>query len=228
MASWEKSQGGESYAGDGGGDAEGYCVSPPLYPPLSHRLFASAGEIGDGYFRQIQPVVANLPYASIPGNHEAGQNFTHYKMRFASVAENAGVASGSNTNMFYSFDDGLAHWVLWNSEAFWAQPLDSQTAMINWLRADLAAANANRAAVPWLIAVAHKAWCVRLPRAARCKRALPLRISLHPPFAPRYPSFQVDGRDDSVPVGRWVRRVENAGRGGHRFFHKRTYSLLRP
>jgi len=47
--------------------------------------------------------------------------------------------------------------------------------MINWLRADLAAANANRAAVPWLIAVAHKAWCVRLPRAARCKRALPLR-----------------------------------------------------
>jgi hypothetical protein len=77
--------------------------------------------------------------------------------------------------MFYSFDDGLAHWVMWNSEAFWAQPVDSQTAMINWLRADLAAANANRAAVPWLIAVAHKAWCVRLPRAARCKRALPLR-----------------------------------------------------
>jgi hypothetical protein len=31
--------------------------------------------------------------------------------------------------------------------------------MENWLAADLAKANANRAAVPWIIALAHKAWC---------------------------------------------------------------------
>jgi hypothetical protein len=74
------------------------------------------------------------------GNHESANNYTHYKMRFASIAENAGVRSGSFTNMFYSFDSGLAHHVMWDTEAFWSQPLDSQTAMINWLRADLAKA----------------------------------------------------------------------------------------
>lgn len=86
------------------------------------------------------------------------ENFTHYKARLASIAQQAGVNSGSGTNMFYSFDHGNAHFVLWDSEAWWAQSADSQQAMINWLQADLAKANANRAAVPWVISLAHKAW----------------------------------------------------------------------
>ncbi len=92
------------------------------------------------------------------GNHEVGSNYSHYRTRFASIATNAGANSGSFTNMFYSLDDGLTHFIFWDSEAFWSQPVDSQTAMVNWLRADLAAANANRAAVPWVIALAHKTW----------------------------------------------------------------------
>jgi len=52
----------------------------------------------------------------IPGNHESAANYTHFKMRFASVAENAGVNSGSGTNMFFSFNDGLIHFVMWDSE----------------------------------------------------------------------------------------------------------------
>jgi hypothetical protein len=34
-------------------------------------------------------------------------------MRFASIAENAGKNSGSGTNMFYSLDDGLVHYIFW-------------------------------------------------------------------------------------------------------------------
>ncbi len=101
-----------------------------------------------------------------------GSNFTHYRTRFASVAENAGARSRSNTNMFYSLDDGLTHFIFWDSEAFWAQPVDSQTAMLNWLRADLAAANANRAAVPWVVALSHKTWwmdpTIQCPSGAGC------------------------------------------------------------
>ncbi len=99
-------------------------------------------------------------------------NFSHYKMRFASIAENAGVNSGSGTNMYYSLDDGLTHFIFWDSEAFWAQPLDSQTSMINWLKADLAKANANRAAVPWIISLSHKTWwmdsTIQCPGGAGC------------------------------------------------------------
>jgi hypothetical protein len=60
--------------------------------------------------------------------------------------------------MFYSFDEQLVHFVMWDSEAFWSQPADSQTAMTNWLIADLAKANANRGVVPWVIALSHKTW----------------------------------------------------------------------
>jgi len=50
-------------------------------------------------------------------NHESGNNYTHYKQRFASIAENAGTRSASYTNMYYSFDHGLAHYIMWDSEA---------------------------------------------------------------------------------------------------------------
>lgn len=146
------------------------------------------GEVGDGYMRQLEPVISRMPYMGIPGergrapldpagsvarltppspppvivqppgNHESASNYSHYKTRFASVVENAGANSGSGTAMFYSFDDGLAHFLMWDSEAFWSQPADSQLAMLNFIQADLAKANANRAAVPWIISLAHKAW----------------------------------------------------------------------
>ena len=96
----------------------------------------------------------HCPLGPPPSNHEDAANYTHYRTRFASVAENAGVNSGSGTAMFYSFVDGLTHFLMWDTEAFWSQPLDSQTAMINWITADLAAANAARATVPWVVRAA--------------------------------------------------------------------------
>lgn len=123
---------------------------------FAYDFDADQGRVGDGYMRQLAPVISGMPYMGIPGNHESASNYSHYKMRFASVAENAGATSGSDTNMFYSWSDGLIHWVMWDSEAYWSQPVDSQTAMQNWLRADLAAANADRAAHPWVISISHK------------------------------------------------------------------------
>lgn len=84
--------------------------------------------------------------------------FLQYQARFQAVADNAGANSGSRSAMFYSLDIGLAHWVMVNTEAWWARPAAEQAAMMAWLKADLAAANANRAAVPWVIVSGHKAW----------------------------------------------------------------------
>lgn len=88
------------------------------------------------------------------------------------MGENAGVNSGSGTQMFYSFDEQLVHFVMWDSEAFWSQPVDSQTSMVNWLIADLAKANANRGVVPWVIALSHKTWwmddTLQCPNGAGC------------------------------------------------------------
>jgi hypothetical protein len=66
----------------------------------------------------------------------------------------------------------LTHFIFWDSEAYWSQPVDSQTAMMNWLKGDLVKANANRATVPWVIALAHKTWfmddTIQCPSGAGC------------------------------------------------------------
>jgi hypothetical protein len=139
---------------------------------MAYDLDADAGRVGDNYMNMLEPIVSGLPYNGIPGNHEVGSNYSHYKTRFASVAENAGVNSLSGTNMHYSLDDGLVHYIFWDSEVFWSQPLDSQTTMVNWLRDDLTKANKNRASVPWIIALAHKTWymddTLQCPNSAGC------------------------------------------------------------
>lgn len=52
--------------------------------------------------RQLEPIISSLPYNGIPGNHEVANSFEHYRMRFSSIAENAGKNSGSQTAMYYS------------------------------------------------------------------------------------------------------------------------------
>lgn len=84
---------------------------------FAYDFDSEGGRVGDGYFRQLEPVASAIPYNGIPGNHEVGANYTHYKMRFASIAAHAGVRSGSGTNMYYSVDQGLVHYVFWDSEA---------------------------------------------------------------------------------------------------------------
>ena len=145
---------------------------------FSYDFDTDGGHVGDGYMRQLEPVTSAIPYNGIPGNHEVANNYTHYKTRFASVAAHAGVRSGSFTNMFYSVDQGLAHYIFIDTEAYWSQPVDSQTAMENWLAADLAKANANRAAVPWVIGLGHKTWwCVACAACSRGLLALDARRS---------------------------------------------------
>lgn len=109
------------------------------------------------------PVVICGPHAltltptQAPGNHESHNNYSQYTARFAGVAANAGANSGSGSALYYSVDVGLVHWVFFSTEPYWSQ-LDIVVPQLNWLKADLAAANANRAAVPWIVAAGHKAW----------------------------------------------------------------------
>jgi hypothetical protein len=98
-----------------------------------------------------------------PGNHEdMGGQYTQYKRRFASIADNAGKNSGSNSNMWYSFDvtdpttSLTTHFIAWDTEAWWSQTPAEQAAQLAWLKADLAAV--DRTATPWVVSYAHKAW----------------------------------------------------------------------
>lgn len=103
---------------------------------------------------------ARFPVQPSPGNHEGAANFSEYQVRHAGVAAH----SNTGTSLYYSFDNGLVHYLVFNSETY----IDGGIAnMLNFMRADLAAV--DRARTPWVVAYSHKF----VKRAQRCSAAAP-------------------------------------------------------
>lgn len=120
---------------------------------LGYDLASLQGRRGAAFLRLVEPLSAALPYAVAPGNHEAAANFSHYR----ALWRMPGWAA--TENLHYSFDVGLFHVAVFNSEVFfWPDAFGPahMAAMHAWLDADLAAAAANRDNVPWVVAVAHR------------------------------------------------------------------------
>lgn len=127
---------------------------------FAYDLQDNGGELGNTFMNGIQPIASALSYAVGPGNHEADSDssFAQYQARFAGAAMTAGAASGSNTALYYSYNDGLAHITVIDSEQFYYDPA-SVDAQYTWLAGDLAAV--DRTATPWLIVLAHKGYWMK-------------------------------------------------------------------
>ena len=129
---------------------------------IAYDLHSSSGAVGDGYMRAMQPVVAQVPYFTTPGNHECNlyladkpNCFVQYTKRFSNLADTVGRASGSGSALWYSFDHGPVHIVAIDTElpfyyGSWAN-ISDQT---EWLQRDLMAV--NRTKTPWVVAMGHK------------------------------------------------------------------------
>jgi len=103
---------------------------------------------------------------------EALRNFTAYNARWAMPSKE----SGGSMNMWYSFDYGPVHFVAANTETDFEGATEEHWGdggiliglraggfapdgeYLRWLEADLAAANANRAERPWIVAFGHRTW----------------------------------------------------------------------
>ena len=90
-----------------------------------------------------------VPIQPACGNHEAGSNFLEYKLRHSGVA----ASSNSGTAMFYSFEVGLVHYLVFNSETYVAGGIAD---MLAFMKKDLA--GVDRSATPWVVAYSHKLW----------------------------------------------------------------------
>ena len=137
-------------------------------------------QIFEIFMDNIAPVTQLAPYHVLPGNHEAScysskasacvilsNNFSAYDARWRMP----GAESGGYHNMWYSFDSGLIHWVIFDTETdfpnapdyvaqYNAGPFTAAGTQTAWLQADLIKANANRANVPFIIAAGHRPWIV--------------------------------------------------------------------
>ncbi len=152
---------------DEGSDDE---KSPVVYSAVVHvgdlgyDLNDYQGRKAQHFLRMIEPLSSSLPYMVAPGNHEAAFNFSHYRSLFRMPQWQ------TTENLYYSFDLGLVHIVVYNTEVFfWPESYASQhmEAMFEWLDADLRKATENRENVPWIVAVGHRPmYCSSLPPAS--------------------------------------------------------------
>jgi hypothetical protein len=119
---------------------------------FAYELEDNWGEVGDIFFRNIEPLISNYPYMTLPGNHEEYMNYTHYRERF--VMPHNGDNEG--TGYFYSLNVGRAHFVMLNTEVYLSADMkDSLQTQLNWLVKDLEKANQEREVRPWLIVMSH-------------------------------------------------------------------------
>ena len=110
------------------------------------------GITGDIMQNIMQPIAANFPYMTIPGNHENYMNQTIYQYRFNMPEYDV----NEHNDAFYSFNFGSAHYILFNTEPY--LNFDDEGArqtQYNWMKEDLEKANAERDVRPWIIVGTH-------------------------------------------------------------------------
>lgn len=118
---------------------------------LAYDLHADRGTVGDEFMMDIQPVASRVPYMVAPGNHESFDNFSHFKNRFTMPGWE------TRENLFWSVDAGPVHFIIYNTEAYFDGPVNATVSeQYRWLEEDLQKAQANRAAVPWIIVQGHR------------------------------------------------------------------------
>jgi hypothetical protein len=129
------------------------------------------------FMDKMEGIMPHKAYMLTPGNHDADchsigdilcdgkfGNFSAYNQRWRMPANESGAKAG---NMWYSFDFGMVHYIMLDTETDYPDGLHApeQNWLFNsghfgdqlaWLKGDLARAQANRAQTPWIIAAGHR------------------------------------------------------------------------
>lgn len=152
------------------------------------------------FYDQLAPIAGRKPYMASPGNHEAdceeipytsslcpaGQkNFTDFMNRFGQTMPTAFLSTSSNSTakvnankakvlanppFWYSFEYGMVHVVMFDTETDFADAPDGQggsaglnggpfgapNQQLQFLEADLASVDRN--VTPWVVVGGHRPW----------------------------------------------------------------------
>ena len=127
-----------------------------------------ASNAGNVFMNLMQGYAAKKPVMPAVGNHEACgacaapanapdayfvNNFTQYKARLHAVSRN----SNTGNNIFYSFNRGLTHFIVFSAEAYlYARSATFLANQLEFMKSDLAAV--DRTVTPWVVGLCHKDW----------------------------------------------------------------------
>ena len=107
--------------------------------------------------RPLQPAAGNHEMCSdcgaVDGLQNSAGNFSEYRLRYHAVT--LANAATSASNIFYSFNVGLTHFIVFSAEAYiYARSAAFLANQLAFMRADLAAV--DRRVFPWVVALCHK------------------------------------------------------------------------
>lgn len=109
----------------------------------------------DSFGRLVEPLASQRPWMVTQGNHEVeriplihSQPFTAYNSRWRMPYEE----SGSDSNLYYSFDVAGVHVIMLGSYT----DFGPGSAQYRWLQGDLD--KVDRARTPWVVVLIHAPW----------------------------------------------------------------------
>ena len=130
-------------------EAESYKYDGLIHAgDLAYDMNSDDGRNGDLYFRSLEPVIARMPYFVSHGNHEswsAGSQ-EHFKYRLN--------MPGDSEHLYYSINQGPAHFIFWTSEPYIQDYTDLEEEMTDFINQDLG--KLNRTIHPWVISIEHR------------------------------------------------------------------------
>jgi len=107
------------------------------------------GPVWDHYGENIEALASYIPYNPGVGVHESADDFTAFRLRYASTQLQNNSKGG---DFYYSFNYGSAHIIHLSSETDYSVNSDQH----KWLENDLKLINRNLS--PWVIAMFHRPW----------------------------------------------------------------------
>ena len=149
---------------------------------MAYDMPDDEGRNGDKFMRMIEPIAANVAYQVLPGNHESGNNFSHYDHLFSNVDS----TSGERNNFYYSTNIGPLHIISITTEFYFytGYGTDQIQSQYNWLVNDLreATKSANRKVRPWIIVMTHRPMYCSADRSHCLKEVHTLRDGIRGEF----------------------------------------------
>jgi len=181
---------------------------------IAYDLFSEESRVGNDYMELMSSATARYPINVAEGNHEEGDNFTEYNLRFKATEDLAGRVSGSHSNHFYSYDVGLIHYVVVSTEVY-SYPASAAAGpspftareQLKWLEEDLQRVNADgqREKTPWVVLLGHRPWYTQLEGWAQiddlaCEYGVDLYITGHVHNYQRWAPMRVAAVGKRVPA----------------------------
>jgi hypothetical protein len=123
---------------------------------MVYEAWFDNANLGNVFMRGLEPAArTGVAIQAVAGNHEAPLNFLHFTGKFDGLRIGAGERSGSNSPRYYSWDQGLVHFVGIDTEFDYLGGTAAEIqAQRDWLLQDLA--KVDRRKRPWIVAYGHK------------------------------------------------------------------------